>query len=361
MHNFTAHRLHFITEAQETVELNEHQGSAIRGALFHALRRKFCAFARDRDRECVSADGGACALVQSCPVAILVSTLAPGHRRGRDRPRPYTIQPPLPGSGHPVENPRSGHLNFHYEHGETLEFGLTLYADAMKLFPYVVLAMQEFEQGGLGRRCEQPDGRWRRGTLVVREIWAENPLTGERQPVLRRDSRDVHVPDVPVTHAHVLACRDWDMGDMGHPLRFALSFLTPTRLIYQSRLLKPHTFQFRPFFQRLLERLEALSETFSDTPLDVDFPQLLALAGRARVVDNRLSWEEVRSYSTRRHNDSPTSGLTGTVYLEVPDGAALWPWLLWGQFTHVGKDAVKGNGWYVLRRRRFSDDDDNLK
>jgi len=240
MHNFTAHRLHFITEAQGTIELNEHQGSALRGALFHALRRKFCVFSRERDHECVSADGGVCALVQSCPVATLVSTLAPGHRRGQDRPRPYTIQPPVQNGGGRGENgewrmeggeyltpgpsPFSslhsslsslsspGHLiergdgRFfcHYEHGETLEFGLTLYADAMKLFPYVVLAIREFEEGGLGRKCEQYDGRWRRGTLIVREIWAENPLTGEQQPVLHRGSRDVHVPDVPVTHGQVL-------------------------------------------------------------------------------------------------------------------------------------------------------------
>ena len=113
-------------------------------------------------------------------------------------------------------------------------------------------------------------------------------------------------------------------------------------------MLKPHNFRFRPFFQRLLERLEALSEAFSDTPLDVDFPALLAAADKVRVIDNRLSWEEVRSYSTRRHADSPTSGLTGTVYVQAQDWTPLLPWLLWGQFTHVGKDAVKGNGMYVV-------------
>ena len=43
MHTFTAHRLRFLAEAQSTIELNEHQGSAIRGALFHALRNRFCA------------------------------------------------------------------------------------------------------------------------------------------------------------------------------------------------------------------------------------------------------------------------------------------------------------------------------
>jgi hypothetical protein len=88
MHNFTAHRLRFITEVQRTIELNEHQGSAIRGALFHALRNRFCG-----NRE--AGECAACPLVATCPVATLVSTLRPGSRRGRDVPRPYTVQPPV--------------------------------------------------------------------------------------------------------------------------------------------------------------------------------------------------------------------------------------------------------------------------
>ena len=119
MHHFTAHRLCFVTEVQVPVELNEHQGSALRGALYHALRQRFCSFARDPQMQCAD-----CALVATCPVATLVSTLDPDNRRGQDRPRPYTFQPPLPGSGHPIEDPE-GHVTFHYDHGETLAFGLT--------------------------------------------------------------------------------------------------------------------------------------------------------------------------------------------------------------------------------------------
>jgi len=67
MDNFTAHRLRFVTEAQSIIELNEHQGSAIRGSLFHALRNRFCG--NKRADECAN-----CPLVATCPVATLVST-----------------------------------------------------------------------------------------------------------------------------------------------------------------------------------------------------------------------------------------------------------------------------------------------
>ncbi len=350
MNHFTAHRLRFVTKVQSTIELNEHQGSAIRGSLFHALRNRFCG---NRD----AAECAACPLVATCPVATLVSTLRPQSGRGRDVPRPYTIQPPVlavssqrlagSGCGHPVELP-DGRVVFHYEPGERFEFGLTLYAQALQLFPYVVLAVGGCEQGGVGRKTRQAGGRWRRGTFVVREVWAENSLTGERQPVMEAGDNLVQVPDVPITHQQVCEWANMRMPD--HGARITIRFLTLTRIIERDHLLKPDRFHFQPFFQRLMERLEALSRDFSDTPLRFDDPRgLITAAGRVRVDDNRLVWEELRSYSTRQRRATPTGGLVGTVVLEADDWTPFWPWLVWGQFTHVGKDAVKGNGWYEVR------------
>ncbi len=235
-------------------------------------------------------------------------------------------------------------LVFRYEPGEPLEFGLTLYAQALQLFPYVVLAVSEMERSGLGRRTRQEDGRYRRGVLVIREIWAENPLTGRRQPVLRAGDRLVQVPDVPITHAQVAAVPVPPPGVV-----VTLHFRTPTRLIEEGALVKPDRFRFQPFFQRLMERLGALTRHFSDTPLVFEDPRgLIAAAEGVAVVENRLRWEEVWSYSTRRRGESPLSGLLGSVSLRADDWTPFWPWLLWGQFTHVGKDAVKGNGWYKV-------------
>ena len=50
MDHSTAHRLRFVAQVQSTVELNEHQGLAIRGALFHALRDRFCGLSRGGTR-----------------------------------------------------------------------------------------------------------------------------------------------------------------------------------------------------------------------------------------------------------------------------------------------------------------------
>lgn len=325
MHHFVAHRLRFVAEVQTPIELNEHQGSAIRGALFNVLRRNFCL-------ETQFTSCQPCPVHANCPVSFLLATVDDEGRRGADLPRPYTIEPPLGATPH-------------YAPGDRLEFGLTMFARALNLFPYIIVAVTAMQRDGIGRKVES--NGWRRGTFILREIWAENPLTGQRQPVLQADHPLVSVPDIPITHDQILA-------HLPSPRRkearaeVTLTFLTPTRLIEGGRLL--HQPLFRPLLQRLFERLSALARAFSDSPLALDFRSLLQQAEEVSLVEDGTSWVELDSYSTRRHAHTPLSGFVGTARYMGPLESFL-PWLLWGQFTHVGKDAVKGNGWYEIRVR----------
>ena len=99
MHNFTAHTLEIEAEALSPVHLNRQKGSAIRGALFWALRgsnhpraawQGFCT--NKAAPSCWE-----CPLHAACPVSTLVSTLDATSRWGRDAVRPYVIRPPLDG------------------------------------------------------------------------------------------------------------------------------------------------------------------------------------------------------------------------------------------------------------------------
>lgn len=320
MDHFTAHRLTIEAVAVELISLNEHKGSALRGALYHALRDRFCTV-REAN-ECA-----ACPLWNVCPVCTLVSTLATDHRLGRDAARPYTIQPPL--DEHKLD----------YAAGEALTFGLTLYANALRLFPYVIMALQGLEESGLGKRLEA--NRWRRGRLHIRAVWAEQPLTGQRLAVARAEQALVQVPDIPITHAQVLdrAAQPW-------PEQITLELLTPLRLTAQGRLVKPGEVTLAVMLARILDRLESLAQSFCDTPLSLDFAGLVRAAQGVRTVADGTRWVELRSYSTRQGRATPIGGLLGRVTFAAPDWQPFLPWLLWGQFTHVGKDAVKGNGWY---------------
>lgn len=318
MHHFTAHRLHFLAEVQTPIELNEHQGSAIRGALFHALRNQFCV--QHQYPSCQP-----CPLHAGCPVSFLLATVDDEGQRGADVPRPYTIEPPVSST-------------WRYASGETLDFGLTMFARALNLFPYVIVASQQLQREGLGSRT-QANG-WRRGTFALREIWAENPLTGEREQVMSGDDPLVSVPDVPITHAQIASA----VGGLSSD-QVSLTFHTPLRLVDQQALV--HRPLFRPLLQRLFERLSALAYAYCDTSLELDFRGLLEQAHLVELVEDATQWVELDSYSTRRNAHTPMGGLVGRATYRG-DLRPFLPWLAWGQFTHVGKDAVKGNGWYTL-------------
>ncbi|MBC8449881.1 MAG: CRISPR system precrRNA processing endoribonuclease RAMP protein Cas6 [Chloroflexi bacterium] len=320
MDNFTAHQLHFTCEVQTPILLNEHQGSAIRGALFHALRNQFCFNKKAKD--C-----GECAVWATCPICFLVATRNPNSERGVDVPRPYIIEPPLDGK-------------ISYQPGETLEFGLTMFAQALNLFPYLVLGSKALEQGGLGKKLRREDGRWRRGTFAVREIGALNRLSGERQPVLRAGDAMVSVPDLPVTNEQVQA-----LAAQLPRERITLVFKTPTRIIEQSKL--QHRPTFRPLIQRLHQRLRDLTREFTDATWELDLRQVMAEAEAVQVAEDQTRWVELDSFSTRRRTSTPMGGLVGQVTFEGNLEPFL-PWLVWGEIVHVGKDAVKGNGWYEI-------------
>lgn len=338
MLNLTAHHLRFKLKVDTPIELDRHQGAALRGMLFNALRgpkhNPALGFCTQRHLSTCAE----CALVAACPVAGLVSTLDPRSERGRDLPRPYAIVPPR------LPQPR-------YEPGEIFNFGLTLFGQALSLFPYVVMALRQAGPGGLGKKIPQPENgrRFQRGKFIVQAAETINLFTGEVQDILEPDSTMVQQPNLPVTHTQIMALsRQWlESGiDPNIPMNLAISFETPTRLVERKQLLK--TPIFTSLFHRLLDRLLTLEREFGGNGArpEVDKSRLLALADGVELVANRTRWEEVWSYSARQGKKTPISGLVGAAVYQAPRETweQLLPYLLWGQVIHVGKNAVKGDG-----------------
>lgn len=338
MENFTAHQLRFTGEVTTPLELNEYKGGALRGALFHTLRRQFCV-QRDR-RDCRN-----CPTVEACPIAYLMATVREESWRGAYVPRPYVLAWSADQSAALGGRPRT-----RYEPGERFAFDLTLFGRAANLFPYVVVGVQQLEHYGMGRKVRE--NRWRRGTFRIADITAHNPFTAARQAVWDADGT-VQAPNIPITNEQV---GKWVNGQMDKSANLqmdksadlSVKFLTPTRITDAGRLV--HKPEFRPIFQRLLERLTALTALFSDTPLDLDFSAVVARAEEVEIVHDETRWVELESYSARQGRRTPTSGFVGQVTWRAADWKPFLPFLLWGMVTHVGKDAVKGNGRYCVKR-----------
>lgn len=383
----TAHHLRITLDVETPIELDDHQGSALRGMVFNALRgpsrNPALGFCTQRHLT-TCAD---CALVAVCPVAGLVATMNPQAERGRDVPRPYAIVPPLTGQTR-------------YEPGETFTFGLTLFGEALNLFPYVVMALKQAGPGGLGKKLKRSqdsgdqtsqvsktyEERPRRGRFQLRSAQAVNLLTGEVQDILRADSPQVQQPALPVTEAQVietsrqLLSRPTNHAANGHQpgpwqqqgvseglVRLGLVFKTPTRIIQRKQLLKQPDFS--PIFHRLLDRLIDLQREFGPavtTPAPIELlpaaatddrhikNELLALADQVTLIDDQTAWQEVASYSARRRSRTPISGFVGQAVYEAP--RAVWevllPYVVWGTIIHVGKNAVKGDGIIAVSRER---------
>jgi hypothetical protein len=136
-----------------------------------------------------------------------------------------------------------------------------------------------------------------------------------------------------------------------------LTFLTPLRLIYDEHLVR--RFGFASFYQRLLERLYGLAEQFSPSPsafrrpeLIADVERLLPLAEQVQVMRDRTAWWDVKGYSKRQESETHLGGLVGSVELACADWTPLLANLLWGQSVQIGKNVVKGGGWYELASGR---------
>jgi CRISPR-associated endoribonuclease Cas6 len=315
----TTHHLEFTATALTPLELDDQAGSSIRGAVVGGLWERFCA----NKAAPTCAD---CPLIPVCPVAELIAPMrADGETGGAQRPRPYVLRPPA------ERAPR-------YHPGAALTFGLALIGPVARLFPYLVMAAQAIEQSGLGRHLPANGGR--RGALQLAAITAVNPLSGVRQPLYQRDHAQVQAPGLPIGPADVAAYAAALPAD-----RLTLQFRTPLRLIDGDRLVK--RFDLRPFVQRLAWRLDQLAVAYGGGAPLCDRAALTMQLDHLTLADDQTTWVDVVSYSARSHQRTPIGGLVGQVTL-AGDLAPLRELLVWGSLIHVGRNTVKGDGWYQI-------------
>ena len=336
-----AHVLRIGIEASEPMELDEHPGSSLRGALFNALLRRFCT--NPSARTCAE-----CPLNLTCPVSSLVAPLRDEAARGQDVPRPFVLAPTI-GCSSPRGAEYDQSARRYLAAGEAFSFDLTIFGQAARLFPYVALSMPTLEALGLGRRMATLGGR--RGRPRVMRIDEIDPFesTGEQRMALyRRAEPKAHAPTLAITAAEVRARAASLPVDRLH-----VRFLTPARLIAEGQLVRRP--DFHVLARRLVERLEALereygesagagSDTFAMEDQRTRYLRLGALAEGVQLVQDETRWVDVASYSARQGRATPIGGIVGSAVFEGELTEELRELLVWGEIIHVGKNAVKGDG-----------------
>jgi CRISPR/Cas system endoribonuclease Cas6 (RAMP superfamily) len=127
--------------------------------------------------------------------------------------------------------------------------------------------------------------------------------------------------------------------------RVTVRFLTPTLLKADGKLIERP--EFHHLIKRLRDRINALAHFYCDDTLDVDFKAFGERSEAVQTVRCRIRWEDRdrRSWKTGQSHDM--GGFVGEVTYEG-DLKEFLPLLILGQYTHVGKYAVWGNGRYEL-------------
>ncbi len=324
MTNLTVHQLHFTVQADTTIQLDTFKGSALRGAWQTHLRSLYCAEWDNHDP-----------LHQNlCPVCYLLSReTGTGNIR-----RPYSFIPPITEQN--TFNP-----------GDRFNFAVNIFGDAERFIPYIVLAVGQMGQHqGFGKKVHRADApgkrkksRWERGKFSLATIDAVNPITGETQTVLAEGDSTVQMPDIPVTHAQIVARAEAAIPADG---LITLEFLTPTRIIHNKKLV--HHPDFAPLFSRILSRVTAIGQQYAgDAPLSSDeYTKLVSLAETVQLHADATRWWDVTGHSTRLHRAQKMGGFIGTAtyFADAETWRALLSWVLWGSVVQVGKNAVKGEG-----------------
>lgn len=311
------HHITFVLEAQSNVHFGAQVGAQIRGALWHALDKAVCIAPQERQHPDHA---------RLCPMCFLLELQAQSPR-GQNPPRPFAVRPPL------AVRAEADRV---FAVGETFEVGMTLMGKASALFPYLVQGMRLVGRTGVG---------YGRGRFEISGIHCHNPLTETTETLLQNGI--VRVPTLTVTHKDIV--QQADALPDGH---IHLRFLTPTTLKQHKTIL--HQPEFTPLIARLLERCQAMLFHYADDP-STAAPEtwqplyqglIQAAADIQRSLDN-TRWVDVRSGSRRSNYYHDMGGFVGEVRFEG-DVSPFHEWLLWGQSLQVGKNTVKGSGWYEI-------------
>jgi hypothetical protein len=372
--------LHLVPE--QPLHLPAHnKGNSLRGGFGGAFRKLVCV---DLRWECAE-----CSLRYTCPYTKVFNPFVPPDAAqftgNQNIPRPFVVKPPLT-------------TQTTYAAGDPLVFDLVLVGQAVDYLPYFIVAFRELGTSGFGlnRVCVQlarvdsigadggPTTVYEASTNLVRpappivlEVAAgedrppqpslspnEQALRdgpekmgpqGERS-ALHSQSKDSETVRAEALEARFLGAhqppretKPEQQGCAAHAL--TLHFLTPTTLKSGSTLEHDGAIVRRPAFHHILKRLRdrvnALATFYGAGPLDLDFKALGEAAEKVEAVDDQTNWIERSRFSHRRDVPHDLSGFAGRVSFrgELAPFLAL---LRLGEYVHVGKNAVFGNGWFVI-------------
>lgn len=309
------YHIRFVIEAQTNLHMGPQVGAQLRATLWHALNSFACTEPTQQNNP---------AHTQNCPMCFLLE-LQSRSPRGENPPRPFAIRPPL---GVRAEDDRI------YQRGEQFEVGMALFGDVITLFPYLVQGMRIAGEQGVG---------YGRGRFVLVDIVNYHPLAGTEKSLMARSI--IALPQIAVCASDV---QEFAAKLPGDSVR--LRFLTPTQIKDGGHMLTRPLFA--PIIARVLERCQSIAYHYSAIEVQPEIWQPLYLhlkeeAQSIQVKQDNTRNIHVMSGSRRTNQVHDIGGIVGDV-LFSGDLTPFHKWLVWGASLQVGKNTIKGAGWYEI-------------
>ncbi len=304
-------RYRFMLEAVDDIRLPPYSGSAWRGLLGHGLRRAVCVTRQPR------CDG--CLLAGTCVYSTLFES--PGGKLTSAAglavaPHPFVLVPD-PAAPRQVAA------------GAQMSVGLNLLADAIQALPYLIHAMSQAGERGIGGA---------RGRFRVFRVEQEPRLgAGDWEPVFDADTGTL--TRLPATPPPAVPAA---------PSRVRLEFLTPLRVKRNGRLVGAQEFEIRDLLCHLGWRLAALQALYGRGGAPAQLRWQDCTVPEGLLLAKALRWQDWTRYSSRQEAEMQMGGLVGSLTLDGASLGSWWPGLWLGQWTHLGKATSMGLGCYRL-------------
>ncbi|MGH8069627.1 MAG: CRISPR system precrRNA processing endoribonuclease RAMP protein Cas6 [Candidatus Entotheonellia bacterium] len=329
-----------VIRPRESLLLPEYKGSAFRGGFGHALRRVVCPFDDGRCyRGCIQPGRCVYSYVFETPLPEDIAAIFAPIRGALDAPHPFVLEPP--------EEEKQ-----HYSAHDRLAFHLILIGRAMEYLPYFLFSFDELGRIGLGKG---------KGHFQLEGAFGVGP-EGE-VVVYKGIERRFAGVGAPITLEEVARKVQGKMDEV------EIEFLTPARLKYGHKLTS--RLEFHILFRALLLRVSLLvlchgdsgmlplpsgctvsalavaQYFYRDHRIDAAARRSIheAIEGAKDIAIDRsdLYWRDWERYSARQDARMKLGGMVGSIKYR---GALtnFLPYLLFGEYLHVGKNTSFGLG-----------------
>lgn len=322
-------RLQFDLQTLEASDVSAYKGDLLRMALLWWLSEFWCVMP-DRCRNgCRRLD--TCMFGRLCEPPVNPAWPSPIQKLVGDTPPPaYALWD-------------SQDRRRHFDAGTSWSFELTAIGDlALRQIPAMVAAIQQGAEQGMGRI------RLRSRVLQVTSLGLEGITLAEQKPQGNGTAltwQGYHLNEVTFGYQQA---SEWAQG-FTQPVRtLSLRYLSPTKIKKRGQWVE--TPDLSAVMRALTRRLRILSVVHGAGELPhTDYGPLLDLAETVQLEHHETMWTGY----TRRSKQSgqyDAEGFIGQAWYSGDDLRPLLPILWLGQWLHIGKGYVMGNGRYSIEQ-----------